>query len=320
MPFAPQFDDVYQVIRDTVQSTQGDPWSCIRLDEYNPAGRITDRLIDELKSADFCVADITAANPNVMWELGFVMALSKPTIILSQDDLKTLPFDIRDHMAIRYNRDRLASTLTARLRRSFRDSEYTIRDGSSSDTSDIAADGIEDLREEIAQLRIIVGEAVRLWKHDGYDSSAPEEPSDDEIRSLEGHWFSRNGSHVYSRVVGDALVSPYCYEGDDELTAAYFGWRRAGDYWFARYQWRDETITGRLSGFTFLRFESSDRLTGAWWSTSQEDSHAALELPPDHEGTAQEWVRSSSTVTPPWAEAFFADVEERGLSAALQAD
>jgi nucleoside 2-deoxyribosyltransferase len=80
MPFASEFDDVYDAVKTAIEDAVEEPGSCARVDESRPAGRITDRLIRELRSASFCVADITHEKPNVMWELGYAMALHKPTI------------------------------------------------------------------------------------------------------------------------------------------------------------------------------------------------------------------------------------------------
>lgn len=115
MPFAAEFDDVYAVVKSSVESAGTlEKWRCFRLDESRPAGRITDRLIAELRSATVCVADISGAKPNVMWELGFAMALGKPTLLITQkpDDV---PFDIKDMQTIGYDRNRLRATLGASL-------------------------------------------------------------------------------------------------------------------------------------------------------------------------------------------------------------
>jgi nucleoside 2-deoxyribosyltransferase len=79
MPFSGDFDDVYSSIKLGVEgalSTSGG--RCFRLDESRPAGRITERLLGELQSAAFCVADLTGNKANVMWEVGYAMALAKP--------------------------------------------------------------------------------------------------------------------------------------------------------------------------------------------------------------------------------------------------
>jgi hypothetical protein len=61
MPFDDAFDDVYAAIKHSVESVEhGEPIRCARLDESRPAGRITDRLVAELRGSAFCIADLTA--------------------------------------------------------------------------------------------------------------------------------------------------------------------------------------------------------------------------------------------------------------------
>jgi hypothetical protein len=45
-----------------------------------------------------------------MWELGYAMALGRPTMIVTQQ-LAELPFDIRDMQSLEYDRKRLSTTL-----------------------------------------------------------------------------------------------------------------------------------------------------------------------------------------------------------------
>ncbi len=121
MPFASEFDDVYATIKGVIESsTMTQNGRCFRLDDARPAGRITDRLLSELRAATLCVADLTGNKPNVMWELGFAMALGKPAIVVTQT-LNDLPFDIKDMQSIEYQRHHLNSSLsipllTSRLR------------------------------------------------------------------------------------------------------------------------------------------------------------------------------------------------------------
>ena len=117
MPFEERFDDVYTQIKRTVEVALSDrKASCFRLDESRPSGRITERLLKELKEASLCVADVTGNKPNVMWEVGFAMALGKPTILVTQD-VDSLPFDIRDMQSVRYDRDHLTQSLAPKLTR-----------------------------------------------------------------------------------------------------------------------------------------------------------------------------------------------------------
>ncbi|MCW4030527.1 MAG: nucleoside 2-deoxyribosyltransferase [Candidatus Bathyarchaeota archaeon] len=114
MPFDKKFDDVYAQIKNTVQTaiTQ-EGTRCYRLDEVKSAGRITIDLVSELKQAALCIADVTGNNPNVMWELGYAMALNKPTIVLSQS-FEKMPFDIADLRTIKYDPQNLL-TIKVRL-------------------------------------------------------------------------------------------------------------------------------------------------------------------------------------------------------------
>src|SRR5262249_18205206 len=110
MPFAREFDDVYVAIKGCVEAAlSGEQLRCFRLDETRGAGRITPRLIEELHAASFCVADLTGLRPNIMWEVGYAMALGKPTILVTQEK-GDLPFDIRDMQFICYDRGHLSET------------------------------------------------------------------------------------------------------------------------------------------------------------------------------------------------------------------
>jgi hypothetical protein len=120
MPFAPEFDDVYHTIKVAVEtSVPGEQVTCQRLDEIKSAGRITDDLIRELRESIACVADFTGCKPNVMWEVGYAMALQKPTLFLTQD-LESVPFDIKDMRTIGYQRQSLVQTLQRPLSEAFR--------------------------------------------------------------------------------------------------------------------------------------------------------------------------------------------------------
>lgn len=308
MPFAADFDDVYAVIKSTVEGiTKEKRGRCFRLDESRPAGRITDRLLTELRSATICIADLTENKPNVMWEVGFAMALEKPTILVTQD-LAALPFDIKDMQSIEYNRNRLSATLGSPLKQSLLDTLGILAlDVPAPGSTDAATVGT--LLSEVAQLKNMVAEAVNAWKS---DSLPVPQASPPQLNSLSGHWLNtESGSNVYSRVVRGELVSPYCFGSDTKLTGVYFGWRRTGDYWFARYQWVDSDI----AGFTFLRMESLEKMSGAWWSSEQE-THGE-ETPPRNAGVPACWIKQSGTPTPSWAQELFKEVEREGLASWL---
>jgi len=309
MPFAQEFDDVYVAIKTGVTNAASSGSSrCFRLDEAQPAGRITDRLLKELRSASLCIADITGHRPNVMWELGFAMALGHPTIILSQTQ-KDLPFDIKDMQAIQYDRSRLNSTLSVPLQKIVID---TVSSRDQVSASDSQNDLVGQLLSEMADLKNIVRQSVRSW-----DESAlhPGTTSQDNasLANLGGSWVSRaSGSHLYASMVGSDLIVPYCYGYNDGLTGAYFGWRRVGEYWFARFAWSDE---GNPAGFAFLQQTSVDVLRGAWWGESE--GLGLPSAPPDKNGVASTWERAKDAKVPDWAAGFLKDVKEHGLSRTL---
>ena len=307
MPFAADFDDVYAVIKSTVESTAADTRGrCFRLDESRPAGRITARLLTELRSATLCIADLTENKPNVMWELGFAMALEKPTIIITQS-VATLPFDIKDMQSIEYNRTRLSNTLSMPLKQSLLDT-LGVMGAKSTPPAGADAAAVGTLLSEMAQLKNIVSEAVKAWKPQ--EPAAPQSQS--ELQALTGHWLNtESGSHVYARVVRGELVAPYCFGGNTDLTGVYFGWRRTGEYWFARYKW----LRAELSGFSFLAMESMDLLRGAWWSSEDEVQNA--DAPPRSAGVPANWVRQPSSDVPWWAEELFREVDQEGLGSTL---
>lgn len=311
MPFAPDFDDVYGAIKQAVESaTAKSNGRCFRLDEARPAGRITDRLLGELKSATFCVADITGTKPNVMWELGFAMALGKPAIVVTQN-LADLPFDILDMQTIEYQRNRLSASLTAPLQRVILDTlasaDNELRNSGGEDQQ---AQTIGTLLSEISDLKRIVSEVVGAWK--GGESAPGVAGNANELKGMVGHWFNTESrSHAYTRIVRGELVTPYCFMGNEHLTGLYFGWKRTGDYWFARYRW----ITTDIAGFSFLKRDSADSMVGAWWSSEHEVDGS--EAPPKFEGVPAKWVRLSDGSVPRWAEDSFAEVENEGLASYL---
>jgi len=91
MPFAPEFHEVYQVIRETVE---GHGFACVRADERYLLGPIIEDITEQVEKSDLVVADFTGKNPNVFYEAGYAAALRKPVIQIAQS-VGDLPFDVR---------------------------------------------------------------------------------------------------------------------------------------------------------------------------------------------------------------------------------
>lgn len=296
MPYNEDFDDVYQANCDAAAELNGTV-QCFRHDDDHQAGRKLGRLEDAIRATDICIADLSGGNCNVMWEVGYAMALDKSVILISQGQ-EALPFDVQDVHHIIYNRKRLRDSLTVKMKASLADTVKSIKD-----------------RVPEVDLRELVASLVRKEMFaSSIEPAAPPIANAWDPSKFEGAWVEApTGSHAYSRIINGQLITPYCYGADDHLMGVYYDWRTTGEYIFARYAWTAEAI----AGFAFLKVESSDLLTGAWWFDHEAESDSE-NMPKFDSGWSTQWKRSSTAKTPAWAEAFFADVRSRGLAQALR--
>lgn len=102
MQFTPQFDELFEdVIRPVCQEMAIE---AIRASDIYRPGIIMQDIIQELAESQVVIADITPANPNVFYELGYAHALNKPTILLAnRDESNRLPFDPSGFRVIFYD-------------------------------------------------------------------------------------------------------------------------------------------------------------------------------------------------------------------------
>lgn len=100
MPFRPELNDVWKGGIQRAAQTEG--FHPIRVDMINRSTNINDDIVDSIKKCHLAIVDVTDNNPNVMFELGFVLAINKPNIIISQST-DFLPFDIRNIRTIVYS-------------------------------------------------------------------------------------------------------------------------------------------------------------------------------------------------------------------------
>jgi nucleoside 2-deoxyribosyltransferase len=309
MPFAGEFDDVYAAIKVNVEAVISPGGVCVRLDEARPAGRINDRLLREIEAAAICVVDVTGNNPNVMWELGYAMALKKPTILLTQD-VAALPFDVRDLQTLPYDRKHVNRTLGASLQKAIRDTMATVnaevKQGSGSGRQD---ELVGSLLLELKSMKDLLGDVVKVW---GPDRAVT--PSTVPLTSsvFEGAWHNpESHSNMYAGIVQNEVVVPYCYAGDRRLTGVYFGWRKTGEYWFGRFAWLDKSN----SGFSFLKVETPDLISGAWWHDFKAGTTPSA--PPREAGISARWERRRGKPFPEWATRFLDEVREEGLASRI---
>ncbi len=92
-------EDVYNGIKNAVKSCG---YSCIRADEIEHNGRITDKIIECILSAKFIISDLTEQRPNCYYELGFAHAMEKEVIHIAKQG-EYIHFDVSDYNFIFYS-------------------------------------------------------------------------------------------------------------------------------------------------------------------------------------------------------------------------
>jgi hypothetical protein len=116
MPMAandPQLEDVHDAIRDASTAIG---LRAERVDEPESNERITDRILESLRLAEFVVADLTHGKPNVYYEAGYAHALGKLPVYIARTETH-VEFDLKDYPVIFFRNNReLKLALEKRLR------------------------------------------------------------------------------------------------------------------------------------------------------------------------------------------------------------
>jgi len=104
MPFAPEFNEVYEKGIKPAWESKDVKLRCVRADELFHTRDIMCQICQNIQKARFVVADMTGRNPNVFYELGLAHAFAKEAILITQstDDV---PVDLRLMRFIRYKQD-----------------------------------------------------------------------------------------------------------------------------------------------------------------------------------------------------------------------
>ena len=87
-------------------------------------GSITNKVINSIYRADLVIANLTALNPNVMFELAIRYSFGKPAIVIAECGTE-LPFDINTENTIFYTNDPIgAAELKEIIQKFERDLDY----------------------------------------------------------------------------------------------------------------------------------------------------------------------------------------------------
>jgi len=116
MPFAPQFDAVYQTLQ---QLAEGVGLRCRRADDIWEEPAVMQDVVNLIDRSRIVIADCTGRNPNVFYEIGIAHTLGRDVILITQNEAD-IPFDLRHLRYIHYlnngeGRAGLAATLRERL-------------------------------------------------------------------------------------------------------------------------------------------------------------------------------------------------------------
>lgn len=101
MPFDKQFDDVYQILGQTLQSPELN-LICRRADDFRGPNML-ETILRNIAQSEYIIADVTGSNPNVFYELGIAHCIkdAEKVVMLAQS-IDYVPFDLRQLRCIIY--------------------------------------------------------------------------------------------------------------------------------------------------------------------------------------------------------------------------
>jgi hypothetical protein len=100
MQFTSPYNELYSEVIKPICNEFG--IESIRADETYGPGLILADVIRQIDEAKFIIAEITPANPNVYYEVGYAHAHNKPTILIADRTIEKLPFDVSPFRTLFY--------------------------------------------------------------------------------------------------------------------------------------------------------------------------------------------------------------------------
>jgi len=99
MQFSSPYNELYEdVIRKVCEEFN---LNVVRADETYGPGLILADIVKQIYESRIIIAEISSANPNVFYEVGYAHALNKPTILIAEKTTK-LPFDVSPFRTLFY--------------------------------------------------------------------------------------------------------------------------------------------------------------------------------------------------------------------------
>lgn len=104
MPFKSELNYFYLYIKKHIEELHN--IDCFRGDNDILTIPLLEKIKDYIEKSDVLIADCTGRNANVFYELGIAHTLNKKVILISMDDIKDAPADIRHFEFINYSLDK----------------------------------------------------------------------------------------------------------------------------------------------------------------------------------------------------------------------
>jgi hypothetical protein len=104
MPFLPELHFFYLFIREHIQK-KFKFINVSRADDLNLTKGMLEKINGMILGSDIIIADCSGKNANVMYELGIAHSTGKDVILITKDDIKEAPTDIRYYEFIKYALD-----------------------------------------------------------------------------------------------------------------------------------------------------------------------------------------------------------------------
>ena len=102
MPFANEFDEIYEIIKEAVEAAEVG-FICRRADEHLAGSPIMEDVLEGVGESEIIIADLTGRNPNVFYELGVAhMVKDADKVIMLTQDIESVPYDLRPYRTIEY--------------------------------------------------------------------------------------------------------------------------------------------------------------------------------------------------------------------------
>lgn len=97
-PFTDEHLELYKALKNEFENL----YEFVNAGDTGNVQNILKDIIQPIYDADIILADLTGLNSNVMYELGIAHTMNKKTIMITQDNLDELPFDLKQYRTQRY--------------------------------------------------------------------------------------------------------------------------------------------------------------------------------------------------------------------------